>query len=107
MPIDISKLSSAELKALALKIQSRIIEVEKETLQKALNEMHAVSNRLGVSFEDVIALQRSKARKSNIKSSAKYFNPDNPKQTWSGRGRKPAWFVSAIENGSSIADLMS
>ncbi|MFC3118150.1 H-NS family nucleoid-associated regulatory protein [Jhaorihella thermophila] len=35
----------------------------------------------------------------------KYRNPDNPAQTWSGRGRKPAWVHEALARGLDITDL--
>ncbi len=37
---------------------------------------------------------------------AKYQNPDNPKETWTGRGRSPLWFAALIEAGKSRDDLL-
>ena len=39
------------------------------------------------------------------KGAAKYANPANPEQTWTGRGRKPNWVIEALDNGKSIEDL--
>jgi DNA-binding protein H-NS len=36
---------------------------------------------------------------------AKYANPDNKTQTWTGKGRRPVWFVAAIQAGISPDDL--
>ncbi len=38
-------------------------------------------------------------------SDAKYRNPENPEQTWSGRGRRPQWVHEATANGRALADL--
>src|SRR3954469_13676669 len=38
--------------------------------------------------------------------SPKYHNPDNPEETWAGRGRKPKWVEEKLENGSSLDDLL-
>ncbi|MBO9468145.1 H-NS histone family protein [Tropicibacter sp. R15_0] len=35
----------------------------------------------------------------------KYRHPENPALTWSGRGRKPKWFVEALEQGKTPEDL--
>ncbi len=35
----------------------------------------------------------------------KYRNPDNPAETWTGRGRKPRWVVAALEKGLTLDDL--
>ena len=32
-------------------------------------------------------------------SAAKYVNPDNRAETWTGRGRKPNWLVAKLEKG--------
>src|ERR1700675_1072658 len=29
----------------------------------------------------------------------KFRNPDNPSETWSGRGRQPRWLTAQIESG--------
>src|SRR3954454_66937 len=38
--------------------------------------------------------------------SAKYRNPDNPAETWAGRGRKPKWVQDKIDQGASLDDLL-
>lgn len=45
------------------------------------------------------------AAKSKVVPKAKYKNPDNPKQTWSGMGRKPAWFIAHVEAGKKPEGL--
>lgn len=37
---------------------------------------------------------------------AKYRNPQNHAQTWSGRGKKPAWIIELINQGISMEDMM-
>ncbi|WP_397544910.1 H-NS histone family protein [Roseicitreum antarcticum] len=34
----------------------------------------------------------------------KYQQSDNPAITWSGRGRKPQWFVDAMAAGTTVGD---
>ncbi|WP_354540899.1 H-NS histone family protein [Roseovarius sp. MBR-6] len=38
-------------------------------------------------------------------AAAKYRHPENPALTWSGRGRKPQWFVEALDAGNTASDL--
>jgi len=38
--------------------------------------------------------------------SPKYHNPDNPAETWAGRGRKPKWVAGKLATGSSLDDLL-
>jgi DNA-binding protein H-NS len=36
---------------------------------------------------------------------AKYRNPDNPSETWAGRGLKPRWLTAAIKGGKKLEDF--
>ena len=36
----------------------------------------------------------------------KYRNPENPTDTWAGRGLKPRWLVAAIKGGKSLDDFL-
>jgi DNA-binding protein H-NS len=36
----------------------------------------------------------------------KYQNPDNPTDTWSGRGRKPKWIEDQLASGKSLDALV-
>ena len=53
--------------------------------------------------------EKGKARGSGAKKAGgdepKYSNPDDPSQTWSGRGRRPRWVTQALEAGRSLDDL--
>jgi DNA-binding protein H-NS len=35
----------------------------------------------------------------------KYRNPENPAETWAGRGLKPRWLTAAIKSGKKIEDF--
>jgi DNA-binding protein H-NS len=35
----------------------------------------------------------------------KYRNPDNPSETWAGRGLKPRWLATALKEGKKIEDF--
>ena len=36
---------------------------------------------------------------------AKYRNPEDAAQTWTGKGRQPAWFKAALEKGTDPSDM--
>ena len=35
----------------------------------------------------------------------KFRNPDDPSQTWAGRGKQPRWFMTQITSGRPMNDL--
>jgi DNA-binding protein H-NS len=36
----------------------------------------------------------------------KYRNPENPAETWAGRGLKPRWLAAAIKAGKTLDDFL-
>ena len=39
------------------------------------------------------------------KIAPKYRNPENPSETWAGRGLKPLWVTAAIKAGKKLEDF--
>ena len=37
--------------------------------------------------------------------SAKYRNPDQPSETWAGRGRQPRWLIAQLRSGKRIDEF--
>jgi DNA-binding protein H-NS len=35
----------------------------------------------------------------------KYRNPENPAETWAGRGLRPRWLVAALKSGKMLEDF--
>src|SRR4029077_17312388 len=40
------------------------------------------------------------------KVAPKYRNPENPAETWAGRGLKPRWLAAAIKSGKKLDDFL-
>ncbi len=36
----------------------------------------------------------------------KYRNPDEPSETWSGRGKQPRWLAAALKTGHTIEEFV-
>ncbi|MBA4351241.1 MAG: transcriptional regulator, partial [Rhodobacter sp.] len=45
------------------------------------------------------------APRKRAPATAKYANPADASDTWSGRGRKPRWFAEALAKGKKPEDL--
>jgi DNA-binding protein H-NS len=101
--VDLEKLDFDELKTLAKDIEKAIKKRGSDNLKKAREAAEAAAKEYGFSLDEVTGL---KAPRQNAKSpEAKYRNPDDPKQTWSGRGRQPHWYKDAIARGRSPEKL--
>lgn len=107
MAIDIKNLNHNQLNDLIQKAQARQHELQKESVSRVREKVHALLKAEGVSFEDVFGVGgtvRTK-RRGTGSVAPKYRNPADPEQTWSGRGKRPRWFNDALKAGKKEKDL--
>lgn len=38
---------------------------------------------------------------------AQFVDPSNPQNVWSGRGRRPNWFLAQLKNGKKPTDMVA
>ena len=48
---------------------------------------------------------RERTRREYPRVFPKYQNPAVPTETWSGRGKRPRWLVSALKAGGTVEDF--
>lgn len=104
MNIDLLSLSLKELKDLQSQVAKTIANYEDRKKVEARAELEARARELGFSLSDLASVAAT-GRKRGI-AAPKYKNPENPSETWTGRGRKPRWFAEALKAGKS-ADSMA
>ena len=100
--VDLSKMSMDELKTLQKSVEKAIAEFKTRKRAEALKEVQAVAKKHGISVDELIG---GKGNKRKAKAPAKYRNPSDSSQTWSGRGRQPEWFKAAVKAGKSLKSL--
>jgi hypothetical protein len=59
------------------------------------HEMETIARSSGFALEDI--LEEAQVAKRPV--AVKYRDPNNPANTWTGRGRMPLWLVAATEGG--------
>lgn len=101
--IDLEKLTIEELKTLGKDIERTMKKRGAESLRKAREAAEAAAREFGFSLEEIVG-SKAAGRKAP-RSDAKYRNPVDPAQTWSGRGRQPQWFKDAIAGGRAPAEM--
>lgn len=97
--IDLETLSLDELKKLSRDVEKAIATFEERKRKDALKAIEKVARDHGFTIDEVIKTQKSAARKPA--RDAKFRNPANPSETWSGRGRQPGWYKDAMAAGTS------
>ena len=122
MSIDLAGLSPKELDALIAQAKKRrdtlskrkpIATVRSKLTQLARAEGYSIAELFGgakpVSPKTAAAKKTSrtttKGRKLG-KVAAKYRNPANPKETWSGRGMQPRWLANETAKGRKLDEFL-
>lgn len=103
MTIDLSTMSRMELVELRANLDEAIKHAEERERSAALQAAEEAAAKFGFSLEEIAATARNSAKKG--KAAPKYRNPENPEETWSGRGRKPHWVHAALTAGVDISEL--
>jgi len=102
--MNIDTLTLKELKDLQSQVAKAISTYEDRKRKDALAALEESARQHGFSLSELmVAATATRKRKP---AQAKYGNPDNPDETWTGRGRKPRWVEAALKSGKSIDDLL-
>lgn len=70
---------------------------------KAIRDL-AIKAGLVVDIKSSGIIETSKNEGKKVK--AKYKNPANENEVWSGRGIKPRWFVKNLSNGMTMEEML-
>ena len=100
---DLQKLSLHELANLNKQIDEEVLARKESAKQCPLTEMQRLAAESGLSLAEIMGKPGKKNSKAPI--SAKYANPADPSQTWSGRGRKPLWLNTLLAEGNPLESL--
>jgi DNA-binding protein H-NS len=102
MEINLNTLSLKELKDLQSQVAKAIGSFEDRQKRAALAELEELARAKGFSLSE---LTGTSVQRKRAPATAKYANPANKSDTWSGRGRKPRWFIDALAKGKKPEDL--
>ena len=91
----LDKMPLKELTALHAKIQEAIDEKRVSERHEMRAKMEELARASGFSVAELFG----RKGKNGSKGVAKYRNPKDPSQTWTGRGRRPNWMVAAGGDG--------
>ncbi|MEM6636637.1 MAG: H-NS histone family protein [Pseudomonadota bacterium] len=102
MKIDLDALSEKELNALKANVEAALAKSEKKKMDEAKKAAEKAAKKFGFTLNDLVETSGAKKARAKKPSVAKYKNPSNPDQTWSGRGRQPGWIKEALAAGKAL-----
>jgi DNA-binding protein H-NS len=103
--IDLNNLSIPELEDLAKAIASELEKRQSESKRIVLNQIKELAQSIGMTIDDVVGIGKKKRRRGAPLTSKVYVNPENPKETWFGRGRRPNWARDILNRGEALKTL--
>ncbi|MBT9383108.1 H-NS histone family protein [Pseudooceanicola sp. CBS1P-1] len=99
---ELDTMSLGDLKKLQSKVSTAIKTYEDRQRKMALVELEAKAAEMGFSLSE---LTGAPSRKGKV-NPPKYRNPEDPAQTWSGRGRQPGWVKEALARGDALDNYL-
>lgn len=91
-------MSYSELLKLQERIEAAIVEKRASEAATTKEQLRAMAEKAGFNLNDLFGKRGAKKGSGE----AKYRNPKDTSQTWTGRGRKPNWLVDAVKKGAKI-----
>lgn len=92
--MNLDLLSDAELHELIVEANNLVAKRKRNRITAVRKEIREAAKAEGFTIEELFGIGQVPAAKSSLP--AKYRHPDDASLTWSGRGRRPAWFEKAL-----------
>jgi DNA-binding protein H-NS len=106
MLTDIAQLGLDELSKLITDAQKALDTRQAAERKAVIAEIHALAASIGVTVTIDGAKGKSGSSRKGTKVAAKYRNPHDVSQTWTGRGVKPRWLKALVDAGKKIEDFL-
>ena len=100
-----SSYSVDDLNRMKVKIDQEIERKKKAQKEEAVKAAEEAAKSFGFALSELLSDKPAKKAASKSKLPAKFRNPANEADTWTGRGRQPQWFKDALAAGKSPEDL--
>lgn len=98
--VNIDNLSVEQLAALAKDAQAKIKQKQAQGLKDAYIQFKEIAKANGTTIEEILKVGKRAHKESRVA----YRDPQNPKNAWAGRGRKPKWLEEALNSGKKLED---
>ena len=110
----------AKLTAEKAQVEAELKDAERAFKKSALNEIFEKMNALGIDKSEiaeilgltVVETKKRKARtekgsaEKKAKGAPKYRSSNDPALTWTGKGRKPGWVQTYLDDGGELESLL-
>jgi DNA-binding protein H-NS len=109
---DLKNMNRKQLQRLISDAQKALKSIETREKREAKKAAEKAAAKFGFKLSEVVTTAPARApsaksvkSRTRKKAQPKYANPADKSQTWTGMGRKPQWFIDAIESGADPKTL--
>lgn len=104
MTLDLVTMTRSDLEKLKTDVEKALVTVKDRERKEALIAAERAAAEFGFSLSEITGPGQG-GKRGAVSGVAKYRNPENPEQTWTGKGRQPAWFKEALSEGVDPAEM--
>ncbi|QQP41796.1 HvrA [Caligus rogercresseyi] len=105
---DLKSLTRKELEKLSADVKKALLTAKARDRREAMKAAEKAAAEFGFSLNDLAkdnaqnsTAKTKKKKKTRAPAIARFANPEDETQTWTGKGRQPFWFKKAIEGGAT------
>ncbi|ANT62874.1 hypothetical protein AYJ57_20525 (plasmid) [Salipiger sp. CCB-MM3] len=98
---DLVEMDKAELESLSKRVSKALEDYDNRQRAKAWAAAEASAKEFGFALSELMQNPGKKASKG----APKYAHPEQPSETWTGRGRKPKWVEAHLAAGGDLEEL--
>src|SRR5262249_11355909 len=98
MAKELERMNLRELQEHELKVRKALATAQDRNRVELRKKIETMVAEAGFKMSDIFAGRGGQRRTV----AAKYVTPDDPSETWTGRGRKPRWLTAKIQEGAKL-----
>jgi DNA-binding protein H-NS len=100
--LDLANKSPEEIQKIITEAQAALVDRQRSQRKEVLAQIKNLADSIGIT---VIIKEEGRRSTKGSAVAAKYRNPKNPAESWSGRGLKPKWITRLESEGISLDSL--
>ncbi|WP_031435540.1 H-NS histone family protein [Methylomarinum vadi] len=97
-------LSESELQSVIQNAEKALKEKQASKRKEVIAQIKELAASIGVSVD--IKEEDGRSSRKGSKVAPKYRNPNNPAETWTGRGVAPKWMQALIDAGHDKSEFL-
>lgn len=101
---ELKELPADQLQELVATAQKLLGKHEEERKKNAIKQIYELAESVNLKV-DIKDREEKPSSVKKAKGAVKFRNPEDPQQTWTGRGKRPKWLVDSLAAGRNLEEF--